>query len=192
MQVTHSRFAVGRRGKRPAGAARGVAGRTPSAGRKPALPERRGARGAGTDTRVSLYDEVNARIIAEMEAALASGSAAVEAVGLHIGVDMAGWWQAHEAFLDLIRDREVLVGMIGEVAGAEVAKANAGEKTKVMKAIIADSLAGTNGRTKVENWVPARGLQIFESIRVSNLWRGLPLRLRHRAVRPPRVPVPRR
>lgn len=44
--------------------------------------------------------------------------------------------------------------MIVEVAGAEVAKSNAGEKTKAMKTIIADSLAGTNGRMKVENWVP--------------------------------------
>ncbi|WP_380926122.1 ParB/RepB/Spo0J family partition protein [Sphingomonas leidyi] len=85
---------------------------------------------------------------------LASGSAAVEAVGLQIGVDMASYWRADDAFLDLIRDKEVLVGMIGEVAGAEVAKANASEKTKAMKAIIADSLAGTDGRTKVENWVP--------------------------------------
>lgn len=85
---------------------------------------------------------------------LASGSAAVEAVGIRIGVDMSRWWTPDAALLDLTRDKDVLVGMIGEVAGAEVAKANAGEKTKAMKAIIADSLAGTNGRTKVENWVP--------------------------------------
>lgn len=85
---------------------------------------------------------------------LASGSAAVDAVAAQVGVDMALYWRADDAFLDLIRDKEVLVGMIGDVAGAEVAKANAGEKTRAMKAIIADSLAGTNGRTKVENWVP--------------------------------------
>lgn len=86
---------------------------------------------------------------------LASGSAAVEAVGIRIGVDMAQWWTPDEVLLDLVRDKEVLVGMIGEVAGAEVAKANAGEKTKAMKAIIADSLAGTNGRERHENWVPS-------------------------------------
>lgn len=85
---------------------------------------------------------------------LASGSPAVEAAGLHIGIDMAEWWQADTAFLDLIRDKEVLAGMIGEVAGPEVAAANAGEKGRAMKAIIADSLAGTNGRAKAESWVP--------------------------------------
>jgi ParB family chromosome partitioning protein len=89
-----------------------------------------------------------------MSETLASGSAAVEAVGFHIGVDMAGWWQVDEAFLDLIRDKEVLIAMVGELAGPESAQANAGEKVRAMKAIIADSLAGTNGRAKVENWVP--------------------------------------
>lgn len=97
---------------------------------------------------------VLAVIAVVMGETLASGSAAVEAVGLRIGVDMADWWQADDAFLDLIRDKEVLTGMIGEVAGAEVAAANATEKTKAMKAIISDSLAGTNGRAKIEKWVP--------------------------------------
>lgn len=50
MQVTHSRPASGTRGKRAAGAARG----------------RGTAKGAGA--RVNLYDEVTARIVAEMEA----------------------------------------------------------------------------------------------------------------------------
>jgi antirestriction protein ArdC len=52
MQVTH-----GKRGTRAAGAARGRRGE----------PSSRGA-GAGDPTRVNLYDEVTARIIAEMEA----------------------------------------------------------------------------------------------------------------------------
>jgi len=57
MQVTHSRPAGGKRGNRAAGAARGR-GKEPS---------RRGT-GAGDLARVNLYDEVTARIIAEMEA----------------------------------------------------------------------------------------------------------------------------
>ncbi|AQR74195.1 ParB N-terminal domain-containing protein [Sphingomonas sp. LM7] len=104
---------------------------------------------------LGLEDSAVMEVIAiVMGETLASGSAAVDALGSQIGVDMARYWRADEAFLDLIRDKEVLVGMIAEVAGADAAKANAGEKTKAMKAIIADSLAGANGRTKVENWVP--------------------------------------
>ncbi len=85
---------------------------------------------------------------------LASGSAAVEAVGMHVGVDMARYWQADDAFFALIRDREVLTRIVAEVAGEPVAAANAKEKTKVMKGIVRDHLEGTNGRDKRENWVP--------------------------------------
>jgi ParB family transcriptional regulator, chromosome partitioning protein len=86
--------------------------------------------------------------------ALASGSAAVEAVGTHLGVAIADWWTADTAFLGLIRDREVLTAIVAETAGAAIATANAGEKSKGLKAIISDCLAGTNGRTRVERWVP--------------------------------------
>ena len=86
--------------------------------------------------------------------ALAAGSAAVEAVGLHIGVDMADWWQADAAFFDLIRDKEVLGRMVAEVAGETVASANAGEKAKTLKKIVGDHLDGAEGRRKVERWVP--------------------------------------
>lgn len=85
---------------------------------------------------------------------LASGSAAVEMTGHAIGTDMAKWWEADDAFFDLIRDREVLTAMVGEVAGDLIAKANAGEKAKAMKAIIRAHLDGADGRAKVEHWVP--------------------------------------
>lgn len=85
---------------------------------------------------------------------LAAGSAAVEAVGTEIGIDMADWWQADEALFGLIRDREVLGRMVGEVAGQLTATANGGEKSKTLKRIIADHLAGADGRAKVERWVP--------------------------------------
>lgn len=85
---------------------------------------------------------------------LAAGSAAVEAVGTEIGIDMADWWQADEALFGLIRDREVLGRMVGDVAGQLIATANAGEKSKTLKRIIADHLAGAEGRAKVERWVP--------------------------------------
>lgn len=85
---------------------------------------------------------------------LAAGSPAVEAVGVTLGVDMADWWEADPAFFDLIRDREVLVSMLGDVGGKSIADANASEKTKTIKAVIADHLDGANGRVKIERWVP--------------------------------------
>src|SRR5690606_29553866 len=39
---------------------------------------------------------------------LAAGSAAVEAVGGEIGVDMTRYWQADDAFFECLRDKEVL------------------------------------------------------------------------------------
>ncbi|AOH84377.1 chromosome partitioning protein ParB [Sphingomonas panacis] len=85
---------------------------------------------------------------------LASGSAAVAAVGTQIDVDMADWWQADTAFIELIRDKAVLSKIVAEVAGETVAAANAGEKTKTLKRIVRDHLDGADGRTKVTRWVP--------------------------------------
>ena len=89
-----------------------------------------------------------------MGESLAAGSPAVEAVGLHIGLDMADWWQADAAFFGLVRDREVLTALVAEVGGEAVAAANAREKGKTLKRIVADHLEGAGGRTKVERWVP--------------------------------------
>lgn len=86
---------------------------------------------------------------------LAAGSAAVEAVGTTIGIDMADWWQADPAFFELIRDKQVLGRIVAEVAGEAIATANAGEKAKTLKKIVADHLEGADGRAKVERWVPA-------------------------------------
>lgn len=85
---------------------------------------------------------------------LASGSAAVEVVGQEIGIDMAQYWQADDAFFSLLRDREVLSALVAEVTGPAVASANAGEKAKVLKKIVRDHLDGTDGREKVAGWVP--------------------------------------
>jgi Predicted transcriptional regulators len=104
---------------------------------------------------LDLPDTVVMEVIAiVMGETLASGSAAVEAVGMEIGVDMARCWQADDAFFELIRDREVLTRIVAEVAGETIASANAGEKTKTLKRIVRDHLDGTNGREWHENWVP--------------------------------------
>lgn len=78
----------------------------------------------------------------------------VDLLGQHLAVDMAEVWQADDALFDLVRDREVLLAMVEEVAGAKVAEANAREKGKTLKTILRDCLAGANGRPKVEGWVP--------------------------------------
>ncbi|WP_234716076.1 chromosome partitioning protein ParB [Sphingopyxis macrogoltabida] len=104
---------------------------------------------------LELPDPVVLEIVAiVMGETLQAGSEAVEMIGLHLGTDMRQHWQADAAFFDQLRDREVLLAITGEVASAEVAAANGGEKGKALKAIIADCLEGTNGRTKAEPWVP--------------------------------------
>ena len=90
----------------------------------------------------------------DSSAAYASASAAVEAVGLHIGVDMADYWSADEAFLSLLRDREVLTRLLADVASETIAQANRSEKAKVMKQVLRDHVEGTNGRKQVTGWVP--------------------------------------
>jgi ParB family chromosome partitioning protein len=89
-----------------------------------------------------------------MAETLAAGSEIVETLGVHLNLDMAEVWQADDCLFDLLRDREVLTSLVGEVAGAEVAQANAKENAKGLKAIIRDCLTGENGRSKVEKWVP--------------------------------------
>lgn len=104
---------------------------------------------------LDLPDAVVMEVIAiVMGETLASGSAAVEAVGMEIGVDMARCWQADDTFFSLVRDREVLTRIVAEVAGETVASANRQEKTKTLKRIVRDHLDGTNGRDWRESWVP--------------------------------------
>lgn len=104
---------------------------------------------------IDLPDAVVMEIVTiVMGETLASGSAAVAALGAEIGVDMADWWQADDAFFALIRDREVLNALVADVAGDTVASANAKEKSATMKRIIRDHLDGADGRPRIERWVP--------------------------------------
>jgi ParB family chromosome partitioning protein len=89
-----------------------------------------------------------------MAETLEAGTPLIEALGRQLQIDMAERFVPHETLLDLIKDREVLDAMLGEVAGDQVAQANAKETGKVKRQIIADCLAGTNGRARVERFVP--------------------------------------
>ncbi|WP_448663830.1 ParB/RepB/Spo0J family partition protein [Sphingomonas sp. CJ20] len=85
---------------------------------------------------------------------LVAGSALIEVLGPLLGTDMAKVWQADDALLDLIRDREVIGCVLADVAGEAVASANEASTGKVKRGIVRDCLTGENGRTKVESWVP--------------------------------------
>ncbi|WP_242130431.1 ParB/RepB/Spo0J family partition protein, partial [Sphingobium sp. Sx8-8] len=104
---------------------------------------------------MTLTDDAVLDILAiVMGETLEAGSAMVELLGAMLNVDMAKVWQADDALLDLVRDREVIGHLVAEVAGKTVATANAGESAKVQRQIVRDYLAGTGGRAKAENWVP--------------------------------------
>lgn len=89
-----------------------------------------------------------------MAETLASGTGLIETIGLHLGVKMADYWVADDAFYGLVRDREVLTEVLREVGGDTVAQAHAAEKGKTVKSVINDYLTGGNDRAKVEQWVP--------------------------------------
>ena len=95
--------------------------------------------------------EVLAIVMAET---LSSGSCLIESIGLHIGIDMADYWVADDAFYSLVRDREVLTAVLREVGGDAVAQAHDAEKGKIIKHVINDYLTGENGRAKRDHWVP--------------------------------------
>ena len=95
--------------------------------------------------------DVAAVVMAET---LEAGSALIEALGPLLGIDMAKAWSADGALLDLVRDRNVLGAILTEVAGATVASGNDKATGKVKRGIIRDCLTGSNGRAKVEGWVP--------------------------------------
>ena len=104
---------------------------------------------------LGLPDDDVLRVLAlVMGEGLEAGSAEVEALGVHLKLEMGAVWQPDDAFSDLIRDRQVINAMLAEVAGKAVADGNVAEKLKTQKQIIRDSLAGTSGRTRVEGWLP--------------------------------------
>lgn len=104
---------------------------------------------------LELPDGVVLDIVAvTMGETLALGSAAVDAVGNHLGIDMADWWEADACLFELVRDREVSQALLAEIAGDVVAKANENEKARTVRKIARDYIAGADGRAKVECWVP--------------------------------------
>lgn len=104
---------------------------------------------------LALPDEDVMQVLAlVMAETLSPGSEVVEYCGEHCAISMADHWQADDAFFGLLRDKEVMLALLAETGGAAVASANASEKGRAIKGLIADHLTGANDRAKCERWVP--------------------------------------
>jgi ParB family chromosome partitioning protein len=85
---------------------------------------------------------------------LAVASTEVDMLGQLLGTDMRTYWQDTTVLPDLIRDKQLLTAIIGEVASDDVAEVNAAATAKVQRGILVDCLTGSNGRAKAEGWLP--------------------------------------
>lgn len=104
---------------------------------------------------IALDDAEVLRVLAVvMGETLGMGTSLIEMLGQHMAVTMADVWQADDALLDAVRDREVIGHLQADVAGEKVAAENAKATSKVQRGIIRDCLTGANGRRKHESWVP--------------------------------------
>jgi ParB family transcriptional regulator, chromosome partitioning protein len=100
-------------------------------------------------------DEVMHVLAFAMAETLEAGTAVVEAAGVKTNTDMANTWAPDDAFLALLAGKDVLHAVLSELGGSSVAGANKGETGKVQKGIIRDFIAGSNGRLRASNWLPA-------------------------------------
>ncbi|RDJ21067.1 ParB/RepB/Spo0J family partition protein [Bosea caraganae] len=88
-----------------------------------------------------------------MAQSLSVGTALVDTLGSLLSVDMGAMWQADDAFLGLIRDRQTLLPMLEDIGGKAVAEVHKASPAKVLRSIIRQCATG-DGREKVEGWVP--------------------------------------
>lgn len=117
------------------------------------------ARGEGVSdllTKLLAMDDAKVRDIMALVMAetLDARSDVIDTLGAHFEIDMASDWSPDATLSDLVRDRAVLNAMVREVAGTTVAEANTRATGKVQRLILRDCIQGTNGRAKVEGWVP--------------------------------------
>jgi len=88
-----------------------------------------------------------------MAETLDCGTSVVEALGCHLKVDMADYWQPDETFFSLLRDKASINAMLRHIGDKTVADGNVAATAKVQKNIIQDFLNG-EGRQKIEGWLP--------------------------------------
>lgn len=100
-----------------------------------------------------------------MAESLEVGNASVEALGNILPASLGECWTPDAAFFDLLRDKQVINAMLGEIAGKSVADANIAETAKVQKGILVDTLTGANGREAKPDWRPRWAAFPFGSYR---------------------------
>jgi ParB family chromosome partitioning protein len=88
-----------------------------------------------------------------MAETLEAGTGVVEALGIHLKVNMADYWEPDDAFFDLLRDKAAVNAMLRHIGGKAVADANVTATTKVQKKIVDDFISG-DGRKKAAGWLP--------------------------------------
>ncbi len=99
-------------------------------------------------------DETILRILTLLMAqSLTVGSPFIDTLGLELKTDLSEYWTPDQTFLDLIRDKQVLDGMITELAGESVAQGNLTETAKTKRSILSDCLSGTRSPVYA-NWMP--------------------------------------
>ena len=104
---------------------------------------------------IALSDADIARILTFVTAEIiAAGHEAVDCLARVIPIDIADWMTPDDAFLELLRDKNMTNAMLADIAGDSIAKANRDATAKAQKAIIRDCLDGRNGREKTPNWRP--------------------------------------
>lgn len=100
----------------------------------------------------TLSDEEVTRILAFLMAeTLEAHTPLLEHLGQHLETDPMQDWTPDEAFVDLLRDKEVINAMVGEVAGEAAAKGNVTATAKVQKAILKDCISGKR-ESEIGNW----------------------------------------
>ena len=72
---------------------------------------------------------------------------------IHDPIAVVDYWQADDAFFDLLRNKAAVNAMLRHIGGKAVDDANLTATTKVQKKIVRDFITG-DGRKKAEGWLP--------------------------------------
>jgi ParB family transcriptional regulator, chromosome partitioning protein len=104
---------------------------------------------------VTLEDDAVQQLLAVLVAECMSvADPLIDILGTATNLTMDRYWQADDAFCDLLRDKSTINALLGEVAGEDVANGNGKESGKVQKEILRDCIEGRNGRSAPDSWVP--------------------------------------
>ncbi len=98
-------------------------------------------------------EEVTSILTFVVAETLPCGSSLVEMLGNLLTVEMKDHWQPDQTFLDLLRDKQAINGMLKQVAGKTTADAHISSTAKVQKQVIQNCLDGKRKAAK-SDWQP--------------------------------------